>query len=344
MQSGQDDNRPHILIVGAGIAGLSLAYELSKHPITVTVLDSAEAKASDVPVALLNPHRGRTAKATELDRAGLAAMQNLADELEAEGLAPGINFTGVLRLPSSARQAKLWQKQSALRWLPKAPQGFHAPYGAALVPNGGWLEPALLLKSLKHLAQYRGATFQRATVVAVKDQGRSELVLSDIGEFTADKVILCVGARTHIDLSRIDLRHYTGDVIELDLKDRLVYPLAGAVYGAQSGNSLFMGGNHRESFKDAEAVPRLKRAASWFIPAVKDASLVSQWSGTRTKQSNNQPLIKPLRKHLWFYGALAGRGFLCAAYLSRRLAAQLLEPHDSRTRLVSSQAHLPSDL
>ena len=34
------DKRPHYLIIGAGVAGCSLAYELSKHRVLVTLIDA----------------------------------------------------------------------------------------------------------------------------------------------------------------------------------------------------------------------------------------------------------------------------------------------------------------
>ncbi|HEX7022971.1 MAG TPA: FAD-dependent oxidoreductase, partial [Trueperaceae bacterium] len=70
MPGPQDDKRPEYLIVGAGIAGCTLAYELCKRGRRVLLLEAGLAGregASGVPVALANPYRGRSARASPND-------------------------------------------------------------------------------------------------------------------------------------------------------------------------------------------------------------------------------------------------------------------------------------
>src|SRR5690606_10758709 len=108
------------------------------------------AGASTVPAALINPHRGRSGRARPNDVAGAAAFWRLAGDLEATVGTSGAHRTGVLRLADNPRQARAWQRLEGARWLEpgEVPADYHAPFGALLVPDGGWLRSATLLAAL----------------------------------------------------------------------------------------------------------------------------------------------------------------------------------------------------
>ena len=299
----------------------------------MTLLESgqvAQQGASSVPVALLNPHRGRTARASELDKRGLEAVIDLAKGLESEGLNSGVHFPGVLRIASNEKQLKKWQKVDGLKQLsaPNVPAPYHAPFGGILVEKGGWLEPTKFLIALLTSAQRRGVKIvEDCTVQGVNRSAGSWTLTSSQGTFEADKAVLCVGATENPALPLPRLERLAGDVVELSSDVVLPYPIAGAVYGMSKGSSVFIGGNHRPaSESDPEAAESLQKSAGWFVKPLKNAEPLSVWTGVRAKREDNQPLVTELEPNLWFYGALAGRGFLCAAYLSRQLARQLVQP------------------
>ncbi len=312
------------------MAGCSLVYELSKFPVRVTLLEAGTLGqgASGVPVALLNPHRGRTARASDLDSAGLAAMRDLKSELLREGLEPGVHLGGVLRIASNAKQADKWRTLPGTVFLPPAevPPPYHAPFGALLVERGGWLEPETFLAALVRSAERRGAaTLERHKVEHITRTGARWNVVSRGETFSAGRVVLCVGAGRVPGLELPGLEHLAGDVVRLETDLTLPLPLAGAVYGAQKNGDVFVGGNHRaEGETNSGAAAQLQRSASRFVKDLAHAHLVSVWTGVRAKQEGNEPLVRELGPGLWFYGAFAGRGFLCASLLSRRLAQQLL--------------------
>ena len=336
MSELQDDNRPQglqVLIVGAGVAGCTLAYELTKDGAQVTLLEAGQLNkqgASAVPVALLNPNRGRTARASDLDKAGLTAMHDLSAELKEAGFEHGIKFSGVLRIASNEKQARKWQKLSSAHPLEpqEIPPSYHAPFGGLMIDEGGWLEPETFLHSLIEAAKAKGLHLLEGCQVNQFERVAEKLVAhTSQGKFSADVAVLCIGASQTVDASLPELERLAGDVIGLKTDAPFPYPIAGAIYGAKKGATVFIGGNHRpENAQDPEAASRLKNSAGWFVKALKEAQLISQWTGVRAKRKDNQPLICELRDGLWFYGALAGRGFLCSAHLSRQLAQKLLPP------------------
>ena len=326
----QDDNRPHLAIIGGGVAGCTLAYSLAKRRARVTLLEAGQLGqqgASAVPVALLNPHRGRTARASDLDRDGLEATWELVEELEQDGLETGVYRSGVLRIASNERQAKKWRKLKALKWLEpgEVPTPYHAPFGAFLVERGGWLEPAKFLAALRAGAERQGVVFRETCQVETLHRTADGFDLETAqGHYKADKVILCVGATLNPSLGVPDLERFEGDVIGLRSEVALPHPLAGAVYGAQKRELTYIGGNHRPADEsDPAAATRLRKSASWFVKGLTEARFATRWTGVRAQRPGRNPMSEELEPGLWFHGALGGRGFLCSALLSARLAERL---------------------
>lgn len=319
-------------IVGAGIAGCSLAFELSKRGVSLTLLDKrtlGEAGASSVPVALLNPYRGKSAKAREGDLAGLGVMREVAAELEAHGLESGVHFSGVLRIASNQKQAKNWQKREGPSWLETndIPESYHAPHGGFLVEDGGWLEPDKLLHALTQAASKQAKRMRVLEHCELEGLGFKNNLYSlttSRGELQAKTVILCPGAEANPHLPLPELSHVAGEVIGLASQTAMPYPLAGSIYGAKRGELIHIGGNHRpEHAHDPDAPKLLRKSAGWFLPPLKDAPIAQVWRGVRAAGKDNVPIVKELRAHLWFFGALAGRGFLVSGQLARELAETL---------------------
>lgn len=242
----QADKRPSVAIIGAGIAGCSLAYELSKYDCDVTLIDGkqigsgafgrAQSNASSVPVALLNPHRGRTARASELDKAGLKSMRELKAELESLGFDSGMHKVGILRIASSARQAKLWQKLDDVKWLEPShiPGVYHAPFGGLLVEDGGYVEPSKLLNALITVAKQHGVkVLEGYSVEKIEKDGLGFSLLVSLSPPLPlfDFVFLCPGASKTFT-ANLGLEYNAGDVIALESDVVLPHPIAGAIYGA----------------------------------------------------------------------------------------------------------------
>jgi len=378
------------VVVGAGIAGLTLAYELTLRGAGVTVVDTAAevggavaaagpvagpaaaawplGAASAVPAALLNPHRGRTARARPSDLAGLAAFGRLARRLADEGLDPGWHPTGVLRVASTARQAALWRELVRLseglrrpagaegepgpadgegeeerdegpRWLSpdEVPTGVAAPHGALLVPRGGWVEPAALLRALAAAAARRGAELLLGVRFTGIERVGAEVVLAtDAGPLRARHAVLCPGASPAPPGCRLPrlaadggvaavLRPSTGEAGRL----ARLPPLAGAVNAVFARGLAYVSGGTLPPVALPEEALRatalnLRDAAAWAVPALASAEVESVWFGVRARRASGRPVVRRLSPAVSYYGALAGRGFLCAADLSARLAERLV--------------------
>lgn len=315
-----------ICVVGGGVMGCTLSYLLARGGARVTLLEAGsvgQLGASGVPVALLNAHRGRSARASLFDLEALAAMWRLVDELEAQGVATGAHRSGVLRVASNRRQAKAWRTREGVRWFEpgEVPGGYHAPFGG-FVAAGGWLEPQRWLRALVTAAQARGAEVREGCPVTRLEPNWT--LHTPTGTLQSAQVVLCTGASTALAGAALGLERVAGEVIGVEHAAPLPYPLAGAVYGAQLGSTFYLGGNHRPAaLTDVNAPAQLQQAGSWFLPTLREAPRRSVWHGVRAKTADNLPLVRELEPGLWFAGALAGRGFLAAAQVAAALAAQL---------------------
>ena len=321
-------SRSEVLIIGAGIAGCSLAYYLAERGVGVTLLDEGERQpqgASAVAAALLNPYRGRSGKPGRYDLDGLAAFWRLTDELRSGGREAGAHRSGVLRIASSERQARSWEALPGLQRLEKLPPPYRAPNGAFLVTEGGWVEPARLIGGLLSAAAENGATVVRPVRVERVERTAGRWVANAAGgDFSAPHLALCLGAGEVEGVRLPQLERIAGDQVTLLSDVELPWPIAGPVYLTGSGGRVFVGGNHRSpEAADPHAPELLRASAARMVPPLADATVERVWTGVRAKRSDNLPLLAELEPGLWYLGAFGGRGFLTAPLLAGRLARRL---------------------
>lgn len=358
-----------LVVVGGGVAGLSLAHALAKRRASVRLLEAGRRGAHDphgdgaaagypgastVPAALLNPHRGRTARARPSDLSGLEAMWRLVEELEALGLDHGASRSGVYRVASTARQARLWRdvadEHEGAEWLQTgdAFPAVHAPHGGLLVRDGGMVDTGRFLAALGMAAMRAGATVETGTRVVGMWHEAGRTILStessaggDTGAtesrtIVARHVVLCVGAAPAPPGCRLPSLSAAGGVAAVlrpaaessgllaDLP-----PIAGAVNAAFLKDRIVVTGGSLPAVMPApddlrSAASGLRDALAWAVPDVRRASLQGAWFGVRARRPSGTPVVRRLGQHVTYYGGLGGRGYLCAADLSEKLAERLL--------------------
>lgn len=320
-----------VAVVGGGVMGASLARALTRAGYAVawwaTELGDA---ASAVPVALLNPYRGRSGRAHADDLAGLRITWRWDAELRAAGLRPGVHRSGVLRLADGARQVRAFAQVPGLRPLAAdaLPVPFRSPHGGAWAADGGWLDPRAWLAALESDAVAHGAVRERHRVVAVERAatGRWRLIGEGGEPSLHDHVLLATGAtpwpatwtRAFAELPTFE--RLAGDVVPTRLPAPAV-PLAGATYvgpvvDERGLAAAAVGGHHRAPGPaPGDAARRLVRNLRWAWPELEEARLRTDaaWWGVRAHGEGNRPQLRELAPGAWWVGALAGRGFVVAA-------------------------------
>jgi glycine/D-amino acid oxidase-like deaminating enzyme len=337
-------------IVGGGVAGLSLARALARAGAAVTLHGSdafGADGASAVPVALLNPFRGRSGRARPDDLAALAVTWRWAAELRAEGFDPGAERSGVVRVADGPRQARSFATVEGLRPFAaaSAPPPFRAPHGGAWGDAGGWVDPRRWTAALAGSAAAAGAVLRPGRPVAALEPrpgGGWRLLGVDGSAADVARLIVATGAHPWPQawarsLTAPAFERIAGDVVVTRLAAP-PWPLAGAVYlgpvASPAGPVAAVGGHHRPPGAPApDAGARLTSALAWAWPRLLEADTdVAVWWGIRAHGEANRPQFVELAPDAWWMGALAGRGFLAAAALAEAAAMRLMPACVGRSR------------
>lgn len=193
----------HTLIIGAGITGAALAWQLSLRGDQVTIVTTHPegGLASTASFGWLNASYFLSHPHHHLRRQGLAAHHRLLQALpglpttwpgclwyEATGDAQEETASDLSAL--GYRVERLTRAEVAARLPALGP----VPESALFFPEEGHADPAALARAL---IKASGARVIRATVLAVTHaQGKATGALTDAGPLTADRVILATGTAT----------------------------------------------------------------------------------------------------------------------------------------------------
>ena len=192
------------VVIGAGLAGASVAQALARRGWKVQVLDAASAPAagaSGLPVGLMAPHvSADDSPRSRLSRAGIRLMLNQARALLVQG--QDWDATGVLERrpgglsglpPTWPAQGLAWS-QPANNLLADAPWGTGLPRPAPALwhARAAWIKPARLIKAW--LAQ-PGVQFQGSACVArIRREGNVWVLLDATHNVLASAKIVVLAA------------------------------------------------------------------------------------------------------------------------------------------------------
>ena len=204
-----------VLIIGGGIAGLSAAWFASRAGRRVTLIDEAVHRASDLPVALVNPLRGRAGRLVADGVDGMHATFAMIDALRAGGhritAARGL-FRPLIGVSQGALRPAFWTDRLggllACDWHDVAPRslGLASDAPALWLRDAGWLVPAGLLVALEADAAPT-RLHDRVIAIRVDDAsatGGGEVRLASGTRMRARSLLWCGGAWGAASLDRMD--------------------------------------------------------------------------------------------------------------------------------------------
>lgn len=198
---------PHVLVIGAGIAGAATAYELARRGAHVQVLEAAEHVAcggsgnrQGLLYAKISPHN---TPQTTLLLAGYGYTRRLLDTLLPDKTT--WHDSGVLHLnhnaAETARNAQL-AAHTHHRHLYRAVSATEASriagvpiaQSALYWQHGAWLNPASLVRAL--LAHPNISLHTRTALLAAEHDGTYWRVRTRQGEFSGSHIVFCTGAHS----------------------------------------------------------------------------------------------------------------------------------------------------
>lgn len=192
-----------VLIVGGGIAGWSAAYFAARAARQVTLVDAGIHRASDLPVALVNPLRGKAGRLVPRGIEGMRATFALIDALRDAGhrIEQGRGlFRPLIDVGLPAHQREYWKARlpeaCAFEWRDAAPPslGLAQPVPALYLPEAGWVAPRGLLDALR-IASRATLLEEEALAIEVDPRTRAGVVsLAGGSRLAARSLLWCGGA------------------------------------------------------------------------------------------------------------------------------------------------------
>ncbi len=268
-------SRAQVVIVGAGVAGASIAWHLAERGCTdVLVLDRAEpTSGSTFHSAGLVGQLRSSLPLTRMMMHSVDLYRRLEAEAAETGRSPGWQEVGSLRIASTeARMEELrrqhgWAKTFGLPMELVSAGEAHERFplmdpagvlGGVWLPTDGYLDPSGLTYSLLGGARSRGVQVQAETRVIdlVVSDGRITHVVTHQGTIAAESVVLACGMYTTevaalagVNVPIVPMAHQylitkavegvTRDLPQLRDPDNLVY-------FRREGDGLLLGGYERD--------------------------------------------------------------------------------------------------
>ncbi len=326
------------IIVGAGLAGASTAFWLSRQGQSVCVLEagSIASGASGVGFGLANPMMSRKGRPVWRVHDALAALE----EMGCSG------SRGILRPAKNEEQADYFRESCGLSpdiggWVSaeSAAEQFPfliAPFGLISIPSGIAVQMPTQIKSWLGGIDVRENTM----VNNWKESGQGvELDLSDGSSLSADKLVLCSGSALLRDpkTQHLNLHGIKGQTIRVRKPDALPEPLpslSGFGYVVDEGNGLLtIGGGFEHQWSTLETTPDattdLLNAVAYMIKGIDEAGIIEQSAAIRmTVPGTRLPMIGPLSGsgRVWIFTGLGSKGILMAALLGKNIPRFFAEP------------------
>jgi glycine oxidase len=347
-----------IVIIGGGIMGCALAYDLTRRGAEVLLLErgALAREASWASAGIISPPSPRYGAKAELALRSYARYRSLVSDVEdASGIATGWTSRGIVHVATaenerSLRETLRWQQEHGLNagWLDAAALREHEP---ALRSDGAFrgglfnADAASLLlgefaRGLARAASRGGATVrEQCTVLDIEtSSGRATGVRTVDGTIPAGTVVIAAGAwsRQFSDAvdSSIPTRPVRGQMLAIANPP---VPLTGVIQGEggylvpRADGTVAVGATeeHDAGFA-AEVTPA---GVEWLIalidrltPSLKDGRLVATWAGLRPASADDELIVGkvPHLDNVWVCSGHFRAGALLAPGTSDVLAESIM--------------------
>lgn len=358
--SGVKGQGADVVIVGAGIVGCAIAYELSRRGVSCLVLDSRR-----IGMAATNAAAGVLSPLAEFERPGALVrlgLQSLrlyptwVERLREDVPDIDVEFAtnGVLRV--AFNDAELAGYRAGLRYREQLgvelleldqqlvrevePRLSERIIGGVLSPEEGQVSNQLFTLALSRAAQKRGARIIEGAPVARFLRRGSHVagVRTPKGDFACGRLVLCAGAWTRALAKKLgaDVRTYPvrGQMLALG---GMIAPIGRPVWGKRGyvtprANGLIFAGATVEQagFRirtTKRGLDSVRRGAFELVPQLRQAKEHFTWAGLRPGSPDGLPIMGPLPG--WDNVTIATghfrNGILLAPVTGELIAAALLD-------------------
>lgn len=352
-----------IVIIGAGVAGLTIGWRLRQRGVDVTILERTQpGRGATWAAAGMLAVAGETGSAktpeAEFARYSRSLWPSFAKELEqASGVALGFEENGALMIALGGLEGESLHegpgllrlsREQALAKAPMLTPDFHV---AVWAPGEALVDPRALSEALACAFLHAGGTIAPTeAVVRFETLGeRVVAVRTPFGLYGADAFVLAAGAWSSLleGLPREILppvKPVKGQIIALEPKEGVGLPTpvlwGNGIYLVRRKGYLLVGATMEDAGFDTHLT---REAANWLfnravglMPPISGWRIADQWAGLRPGSPDNLPLLGPaaigglyvatgqFRNGILFAPAVGE--LLCRLMLERRPEALAFDP------------------
>lgn len=356
-----------VIVIGGGVIGLLSAWRLAQTGRAVTLFDRGQpgGESSSAALGVLSPQAGEhTPEWLALAQASLALFPALADELrDLTSLDIELRDEGMLYAAVDDEQWYALRPEvetqtaagvpvtllSASEARELEPALIQTPYlrGALHFMAAKQVDNARLCSALALAGVQAGVTIRAGCeVTRLARAGERGLGVWANGEkYTAAQVVVANGSWAKA-LTGLPVRPARGQALALAAPFRLTHILDTAeIYIVPRRDGRWLVGATVEEVgfdkrPTAEGLRDLLTLAIRFLPALKDATVLSHWAGLRPRSADDLPVLGPLPGHA---GLMVATGHFRNGILLAPITAQLVSEWASgQTPNMKVQTFSPS--
>jgi glycine oxidase ThiO len=335
-------NTADVLVIGGGIAGLTVALEAARRELSVIILDTPRPGAASRAAAGMLAPSVEELPAT-MRTAALAARDHYPPYLtalrERTGIEVPLDRRGILQLASES-DAQTWRRgaPAGAKWLDAAAlaarePAFEGHHGALLHALDGAVDNLVLMDALERAIAGTTAIKRVSADVLSIDADQPSALTPTRGRFFATRLVLGTGAWAGGLPGlprRIPVRPVRGQLLRLAQS-----PIHHVTYGAGGylvprGETLLVGATSEEAGFENETslagLSVLRSIASRAIPTLANALVVDHWAGLRPMSLDSHPILgaDPESPALVYACGYSRNGILFAPWAAAQLANVLV--------------------
>lgn len=324
-----------VIIVGAGIIGVSLALELHERGATVLVLDRAEpgSEASSAAAGMLAPADPDTHEALRpLAKASAQMFAAFVQKVEsAAGMQADFRRVGTIALLEQHIAPKEYRRLSTTELQLLEPPVCSYGHPAYFVQEDS-VDPHLLTRSVLAAARTLGVEVRGHTAVTeIRAREDAVEVMTQADTFSAASAVDCRGA-----WSSAPVRPRKGQMLyvlpQVTLLQHVLRTPEVYVVPRSSGKILIGATVEDVGFDksvDPSAIQHLVTAASNYLPELASAPITRSWAGLRPGTPDDLPIIGPTNTPRVFLATGHFRNGILLAPITAQIMADLVDGHPS---------------
>ncbi|MGH6828503.1 MAG: glycine oxidase ThiO [Rhizomicrobium sp.] len=341
-----------IVVIGGGVAGLSIGWRLAQAGEEVTVLERASpgqgaTAASAGMLAVTAEHLDATQAERDFAFRSKGLWPGFAQEVETvSGRAIGYKEVGALILAEDAIGLdRLWRQAAGARdteLVNAARVREIAPLATGAIAGGLWSKEEAIVNN-RALGWALASVFQKAggnlkineaAVRIERKEGRAAVAHTPFGLHHADLFVLAAGAWSGLlEKDMAPIIPVKGEMIWLAPPPTQTPPnfviWGHGVYAVPRDGGLMIGATVEEAGFDTATTEKARQAllsaATGLMPSLRNWRIEDQWAGLRPRAPDGLPLLGPSAvEGLWLASGQYRNGILFAPALAEALSQQIL--------------------